>query len=49
MSFRILGTGMSVPERIVKNDELANYVETNDEWIKQRVGIAERRVATTET
>ncbi len=40
---------MSVPERIVKNDELANYVETNDEWIKQRVGIAERRVATTET
>lgn len=49
MSFRILGTGMSVPERIVKNDELANYVETNDEWIKQRVGIVERRVATTET
>ena len=49
MSFRILGTGMSVPERIVKNDELANSVETNDEWIKQRVGIAERRVATTET
>ena len=49
MSFRILGTGMSVPERIVKNDELANYVETNDEWIKQRVGISERRVATTET
>ncbi len=40
---------MSVPERIVKNDELANYVETNDEWIKQRVGISERRVATTET
>ncbi len=40
---------MSVPERIVKNDELANYVETNDEWIKQRVGIVERRVATTET
>ena len=40
---------MSVPERIVKNDELANYVETNDEWIKQRGGIAERRVATTET
>ena len=40
---------MSVPERIVKNDELANYVETNDEWIKPRVGIAERRVATTET
>ncbi|MCI8388243.1 MAG: ketoacyl-ACP synthase III [Clostridiales bacterium] len=49
MSFRILGTGMFVPERIVKNDELSNYVDTNDEWIVQRVGIKERRIATHET
>lgn len=49
MSFRILGTGMFVPERIVKNDELFNYVDTNDEWIVQRVGIHERRIATHET
>lgn len=49
MSFRILGTGMFVPEKIVKNDDLAQFVDTNDEWIVQRVGIRERRVATHET
>ena len=46
--FHIIGTGMYVPERIVTNDELATMVDTNDEWIKQRVGIAERRVSTEE-
>lgn len=46
--FHILGTGMYVPERIVTNDELATMVDTNDEWIKQRVGIAERRISTDE-
>lgn len=49
MSFRITGTGMYVPRRIVTNDELAGVVETSDEWIKQRVGVAERRVCVTET
>ena len=44
--FHIIGTGMYVPERIVTNDELSTMVDTNDEWIKQRVGIAERRVST---
>lgn len=48
MSFRIIGTGMYVPERIVTNDELSAMVETNDEWIRQRVGIAQRRVCTDE-
>jgi len=46
--FHIIGTGMYVPERIVTNDELSTMVDTNDEWIKQRVGIAERRVSTEE-
>ncbi len=46
--FHIIGTGMYVPERIVTNDELATMVDTNDEWIKQRVGISERRVSTEE-
>ncbi|MBQ3027920.1 MAG: ketoacyl-ACP synthase III [Lachnospiraceae bacterium] len=46
--FHIIGTGMYVPERIVTNDELATMVDTNDEWIRQRVGIAERRVSTEE-
>ena len=31
---------MYVPERTVTNDELSDYVETSDEWIRQRVGVA---------
>lgn len=49
MSFRISGTGMYVPENIVTNDDLSKIVETNDEWIRTRVGIERRHVATTET
>lgn len=49
MSFTVLGTGMYVPDRVVKNDELANFVDTSDEWIQQRVGIRERRVCTNQT
>ena len=49
MSFKIIGTGMYAPERIVTNDDMAKIVDTNDEWIRQRVGIAERRVSTNET
>lgn len=48
-SFSILGTGAYVPERIVTNDELSTLVETNDEWIKQRVGISERHIAANES
>ena len=49
MSFRILGTGSYLPPRIVTNSELSQFLNTSDEWIKQRVGINERRVCTTET
>jgi 3-oxoacyl-[acyl-carrier-protein] synthase-3 len=35
-----------VPERIVTNDDLAQYVDTSDEWIVERTGIHERRMAT---
>ena len=49
MSIKIIGTGFYVPQRVVTNDELANYVETNDEWIVQRVGVHERRVSVDET
>lgn len=49
MSFKIKGVGMYVPQRIVTNDELSTYVETSDEWIRQRVGVQERRVCTDET
>lgn len=40
----IAGIGMYVPERIVTNDELSTWVDTNDEWIVQRTGIRERRI-----
>jgi len=42
---RILGTGSSQPEKIVTNHDLAKVIDTSDEWIRERVGIIERRAA----
>ena len=42
---RILAFGGYQPDKVVTNDDLAKIVETNDEWIRSRVGIASRRVA----
>jgi 3-oxoacyl-[acyl-carrier-protein] synthase III len=39
---RITGTGMCVPTRLVTNDDLAKLMDTSDEWIRQRSGIATR-------
>jgi 3-oxoacyl-[acyl-carrier-protein] synthase-3 len=41
----ITGLGCHVPDRVVTNDDLARYVDTNDEWIRERTGIRERRIA----
>ena len=41
----ISGWGMAVPERRVTNFDLARTVDTSDEWITERTGIKERRVA----
>jgi 3-oxoacyl-[acyl-carrier-protein] synthase-3 len=41
----VTGLGCHVPERILTNDELATLVETSDEWIRERTGIRERRIA----
>ena len=49
MTTRIIGTGSYVPEQIVTNNDLAQIVDTNDEWIRSRTGIGERRIATTES
>ena len=49
MSFRILGTGSALPEKIVTNEDLTHMVDTSDEWITKRVGVKERRVCTTES
>jgi 3-oxoacyl-[acyl-carrier-protein] synthase-3 len=40
---RILGIGSAQPERVVTNEDLSKVMETNDEWIRERVGIVERR------
>ena len=42
---RIMGCGSYLPSRVVTNAELAKRVDTTDEWIRQRTGIRERRVA----
>jgi len=42
---QIIGCGAYLPERIVTNDDLASRLDTSDEWIRQRTGIGERRVA----
>jgi 3-oxoacyl-[acyl-carrier-protein] synthase-3 len=41
----ITGIGAHAPERVMTNDELAQMVDTSDEWIVERTGIRERRVA----
>lgn len=42
---RIVGLGHHQPERIMTNDDIAQLVETNDEWIRSRTGVATRHVA----
>ncbi|MGQ9746176.1 MAG: beta-ketoacyl-ACP synthase III [Candidatus Caldatribacteriaceae bacterium] len=42
---RVLGTGSSVPDRTITNDDLEKMVDTSDEWIVTRTGIRERRIA----
>ena len=41
----IAGIGMYTPQNIVTNNDLKKYMETSDEWIQERTGIAERRYA----
>jgi 3-oxoacyl-[acyl-carrier-protein] synthase-3 len=42
---RITGTGSYVPERVLTNADLERMVDTSDEWIVERTGIRERRLA----
>jgi 3-oxoacyl-[acyl-carrier-protein] synthase-3 len=44
----ITGLGTYTPDRVVTNDELAALVDTSDEWITERTGIKERRIAAPE-
>ena len=49
MSIKIIATGSALPEKALSNAELAEMVETNDEWIRSRTGISSRHVCTDET
>ena len=42
---KILGTGSYLPARRVTNDELAQRIDTSDEWIAGRTGIRARHIA----
>jgi len=41
----VAGTGRYLPDRVVTNAELERLVDTSDEWIRERTGIRERRIA----
>ena len=46
--FYIAGTGSALPEKVVSNDDLAQFLDTSDEWIFTRTGIHRRHVLTHE-
>ena len=41
----VTGWGMAVPDRVMTNEDIAKLVDTTDEWIQERTGIRERRIA----
>ena len=41
----LLGSGSELPERVVTNEELSTFVDTSDEWIRERSGIEARHIA----
>lgn len=49
MAVKIIGTGSALPRKIVTNDDLAQLVDTSDEWIRERTGIGNRHISTGET
>ena len=49
MNAGVLGIGRFLPEKILTNFDLEKIVDTNDEWIRTRTGIEERRIAEDDT
>lgn len=49
MNMQIRGTGSALPKNRMTNEQIAQRVETSDEWIRERTGICERHVSTGET
>jgi 3-oxoacyl-[acyl-carrier-protein] synthase-3 len=44
---RVVGWGVSVPDKVVTNDDLSATLDTSDAWIRERTGIRERRIGGT--
>jgi len=42
---RIAGIGTYLPERVMLNAEMSSFIETSDEWIRERTGISQRHIA----
>ncbi|AFE50412.1 ketoacyl-ACP synthase III [Rickettsia prowazekii] len=45
MTCKIIGSGGYLPPKIISNDELTKFVDTNDKWIRTRTGILQRHIA----
>ncbi len=45
LNSRIIATGSYLPEKVLTNDDLSKIVDTSNEWIIERTGIQERRIA----
>jgi 3-oxoacyl-[acyl-carrier-protein] synthase-3 len=48
VAISVTGLGSYVPDRVLTNDDLSKLVDTSDEWITERTGIRERRIAAPE-
>ena len=46
---KILGTGSYVPGKVLDNNDLAKFIDTNDEWIRERTGIVKRHLIEDDT
>jgi 3-oxoacyl-[acyl-carrier-protein] synthase-3 len=44
---RIVAVGTALPEKVVTNNDLAQYLDTSDEWITERTGIRQRHIGST--
>ena len=49
MYTKIVGTGSYLPKKVLTNDDIAQLVDTNDEWIRERTGIQSRHIVEDET
>lgn len=49
MGVKIIGVGKCLPEKVITNEDISQFVDTNDEWIVERTGISQRHIATTES